>query len=255
MSRCLIRILAGILLFALLAPVRADTVTVAVAANFSGPAGQLARAFAAHTGHQIVLSSGATGQLFARIANGAPYDVFLSADDQRPRQLIEQGLAVAGSEFIYATGRLALWSPDPLRVQDASLLLKDPRPKKIALANPRAAPYGAAAIATLQKLERYDALKDRLVYGESITQAFQFAASGNAQAAFVALAQIKALPTGEQGSWWTVPAELHAPLHQQAVLLKRAEGKAAARAWLDYLRSAEARTLIQHLGYEAPLTP
>ncbi len=254
MSRRLILMLTTTWL-ALLAPaLHADTATVAVAANFSAAAEHLGEVFAQreqakNTGHRIQVSAGATGQLYAKISHGAPYDVFLSADTKTPHQLITDGNAVAGTEFIYAVGTLALWSADPALIHNSADLLKSPGLKKLAIANPKAAPYGAAAIATLQKLGLQESLQPKLVFGESITQAFQFAASHNADAAFVALAQIKSLPESQQGSFWIVPADHHQPIAQQAVLLQHGKDNAAARAWLEFLRSDEARTYIRQLGY------
>lgn len=260
MQRSLIRILVIAWLATLAPALFADTATVAVAANFSAATEQLAREFEQKTRHRILVSAGATGQLYAKISHGAPYDVFLSADAKHPGLLLKEGNAVAGTEFIYAVGTLVLWSADPALISNSTppaipdllqspALLKSSALKKLAIANPKSAPYGAAALETLQQLELLDTLQPKLVYGESITQAFQFAASHNADAAFVALAQIMALPEAQRGSMWIVPAQHHQPIAQQAVLLKKGEHNAAAKAWLDFLRSDTARAYIRQLGY------
>lgn len=228
-------------------PARADDVRVAVAANFAPVVAQLTAPFAEATGHRLLISGGSSGKLYAQIAQGAPFDVLLSADAERPRRLEAQGLAVAGSRFTYARGRLVLWSPKPGVVDDRGEVLQRGEFKRLALANPRIAPYGAAAQDVLQALGLWEALRARFVQGEDIGQAFQFVHTGNAELGFVAWAQVKA--QGQTGSFWLVPETLHRPIEQQAVLLTRAGDSQAAQAFLDFLRSKPAREIIARAGY------
>lgn len=234
-----------VVLFALSARAGADEALVAVSANFTRTAEALAEAYEAESGHTITISSGSTGQLYARIVQGAPYDAFLSADAERPALLIENGQAVAGSRFTYAVGRLALWSADPDRIgpDGATALAGDFR--FLAIANPRTAPYGAAAMEALGALGLAETVSDRLVTGGDIGAAYAFIASGNAELGFIALSQ---LPDG-QGSAWFVPDDLHAPLAQDAVLLTRGADNPAATGFLAFLRSDEARAIIEAAGY------
>lgn len=216
-------------------------VQIAVAANFAVPAKELATQFERASGHKTAISVGSTGKFYAQIRNGAPFDVFLSADEETPRRLEEEKLAVAGTRFTYAIGRLVLWSPQ-LRI-DAEVL-RTGNFKRLAIANPRLAPYGAAAQAALEKLGLWSAMQPRLVQGENIAQTFQFVASGNAELGFVALSQI----AQAGGSHWVVPAPLHAPLRQDAVLLVRGEKNPAAKDFLVHLRNSRER--IRSHGYE-----
>ncbi len=236
-----------IVVIASLPVARADEVRVAVAANFAPVLLQLAEPFAAATGHRLLISGGSSGKLYAQIAQGAPFDVLLSADAERPRRLEAEGLALAGSRFTYARGRLALWSPKPGVVDDRGDVLRRGQFKRLALANPRIAPYGAAAQDVLQALSLWEALRARLVQGEDIGQTFQFVRTGNAELGFVAWAQVKA--EGGTGSSWLVPETLHQPIEQQAVLLARARDDQAARAFLDFLRGKPAREIIARAGY------
>jgi len=224
----------------------AGAVHVAVASSFAPTARALAADFQAASGHTVVLSEGSTGRLYAQIANGAPFEAFLAADAERPRRLEAEGYAVAGTRFAYALGRLALWSRDPERVRDAGALRGDFR--HLAIANPALAPYGAAARETLERLGPWASLAPRLVTGEDVGQAFQFVATGNAELGFVALAQV--LDAG--GSRWEVPADLHAPIVQEAVLLARGRDDPAARAFLAFLRGPAARARIESAGYAVP---
>jgi molybdate transport system substrate-binding protein len=240
--------LPALLLMFLSCAARADDVTVAVAANFAVAAGQIGAEFHRQTGHDIRLSAGSSGKLYAQIANGAPYDVFLSADVERARRLQQDRLAVAGSRFTYARGQLVLWSARLEKV-DAHLL-RTAGFKHLAVANPRIAPYGAAAFDVLKRLDVLPAVRARLVYGEDIGQTFQLAASGAADLAFIALSQLR---SGEvTGAYWLVPTSLYRPIEQQAVLLQRAGNKAAARAFLDFLRGPAARAIMARFGYLAP---
>ncbi len=248
-ARCT-RVGAGLLLLLLLAGGRAfaGEVRIAVAANFSAAARVLADTFASDAQHRVRLSIGATGQLYAQIAQGAPFDVFLAADRARPRQALAAGLAVAGSGFTYAVGRLALYSASPDLVRDAAVLRGDAF-TRLAIANPATAPYGAAALEVLARLGLAASLGPRLVRGNSVAQVYQFVATGNAELGFVAHAQIAA---HAHGSRWLVPAALHAPIAQDAVLLTAARDSDAAHAFLEFLRGDEARRVIVAHGYAVP---
>ena len=222
-------------------------VRVAVAANFTEPAQEIARGFEAATGHRAVLSFGSSGQFYAQIANGAPFEVFLSADRERPQKAEAQGLAVAGTRFTYATGRLVLWSRTPGLVTGPSTLARGGF-DKLAIADPKTAPYGLAAVETLRKLGLHRRLSPKLVQGASIAQTYQFASTGAAELGFVALSQVAGT---RGGSRWVVPASLHSPIEQQAVLLKPGADDPAARAFLAYLKGPQARAVIRRYGYEA----
>ncbi len=237
-------------------PALADRVQVAVAANFSAPMQRIAADFEAATGHRAELSLGATGKFYAQVRNGAPFELLLSADDETPAKLVADGLAVPGSAFTYAIGRLVLWSAQPGFVDADGGVLKQGRFQHLAVANPKTAPYGAAASETLAKLGLLDALRPKFVQGENIAQTQQFVASGNAELGFVALAQVwRDGAFSGPGSAWVVPAALHAPLRQDAVLLLPGRDKPAALALLSYLRSEKARAAIRSFGYELPVAP
>ena len=231
----------------------AATVRVAVAANFQQPVEALAEPFRSATGHELAISAGSSGKLAAQIEQGAPFDVFLSADAERPAHLIARGAAVAGSRFTYARGRLVLWSARPGLALGPDFLRAGGF-RHLAVANPRAAPYGAAALEVLARLGLRERLDAKLVRGESIGQTWTFVASAAAELGFVARSQVDGGAAQELrgGSFWVVPAELHTPIEQQAVLLAGAAQSAAARAFLTYLRGAEARRAIVAFGYEAP---
>ena len=233
-------------------PARAAEVNVAVAANFTAPMQRIAAAFAADSGHQAVLAFGATGKLYAQIANGAPFEVFLSADDETPARLTREGLADPASRFTYAIGKLVLWSPEPGLVDDKGAVLRNGSFRHLAVANPRTAPYGAAAMSVLEKLGALPTVSSRLVQGENITQTFQFVSTGNAELGFVAASQLvkDGQPLG--GSRWEVPAALYEPIRQDAVLLGKGAGNPAAAALIAYLRSDKARAMIRSYGYELP---
>lgn len=220
---------------------------VAVAANFTEPAKAIAARFKARTGHEAVLSFGSSGQFYTQIANGAPYEVFLSADVERPQKAEVEGLAVTGSRFTYATGRLVLFSRTPGLVDGRGAVLSRGGFDKLAIADPKAAPYGQAAVEALTKLKLYDALRPKIVTGASITQAFQFVQTGAAELGFVALSQVV---DDKSGSRWIVPAANHTPIDQQAVLLKTGANSDAARAFLAFLKGAEAKAIIRRYGYE-----
>ncbi len=230
---------------------RADVVQVAVAANFTAPARALAEVFARTTGHEARLSFGATGAFYTQIKNGAPFDVLLAADDERPARLEKEGDTVAGSRFTYATGQLVLWSAKPGFVDDQGAVLKGGHFGKIAIANPKNAPYGAAAVEAMEKLGLAATLQPKLVTGESIGQTYNFIATGNAELGFVALAQVLDGGKLKSGSMWVVPAQYHAPIIQDAVILKRAANNPAAKAWMELLKTPQSKALIRSYGYEA----
>jgi molybdate transport system substrate-binding protein len=239
-----------VLALALAGPAAGAEAVVAVAANFTEVAERLEKDFEAASGHTVTLVSGSTGKLYAQIANGAPFDVFLSADQETPARLEKEGQAVAGSRFTYATGRLTLWSSEPGRVgSDGAATLKEGKFRQLAIANPELAPYGAAAKQALEKLGLWERFKDRIVMGESIGQAHAMVATGNAELGFVALSSVLSPRNETKGSRWDVPGHLYEPLQQDAVLLARAAGNSAARGFLEFLRSAKARTLIESYGY------
>ena len=244
------RYLAAFLMIWGAAAAQADETQVAVAANFNEPATEIAKLFAEKTGHSAKLSFGASGQFLAQITQGAPFEVFLSADAARPARAVEEGLAVAGTEFTYALGTLVLWSREPGLVTGPETL-EEAGFAKISIADPKTAPYGAAAVETMEKLGVYAALAPKLVQGQSIAQAFQFVDTGNAELGFVALSQV----VKEGGSRWVVPADLHAPIRQDAVLLRTGADSAAAKAFLDFLRGPEARKVIESYGYALDPAP
>ena len=218
---------------------------VAVAANFSEPAKEIAAAFTAATGHKAVLSFGSSGQFLTQITHGAPFEVFLSADTERPRKAEQQGLGVAGARFTYAVGRLALYSKTPGLA--SAVTLKSGRFEKLAIADPAAAPYGQAAVEAMQKMQLYNHMKPKLVTGSSITQAYQFVATGAAELGFVALSQVVDV---KGGSRWVVPASQHTPIDQQAILLRTGQDSAAAKAFLAFLKDPRAKAIIRRYGYE-----
>ena len=235
--------------WAMLGVAHADTVSVAVAANFTAPMQKIAAAFEADTGHKAELSFGATGKFYAQITHGAPFQVLLSADDTTPARLEREGKAVAHSRFTHAIGTLVLWSAQPGTVDAKGDVLKSGDFKHLAIANPKLAPYGAAALQVMEKLGVATALQPRLVQGENIAQTFQFVSTGNAQLGFVALSQVMADGKIRSGSAWQVPASLHEPIRQDAVLLMPGKDSAAASALLTYLRGSKARAIIQSYGY------
>jgi molybdate transport system substrate-binding protein len=225
---------------------RAGTVNVAVAANFTEPAKEIAAAFKAATGHEAVLSFGNSAQLLVQISQSAPFQVFLSADEERPRKAVEEGLAVADSRFTYAIGKLVLWSRDPGLVQGEQTL-KAGTFARLSIANPAAAPYGAAAMEVLGSLGLAEMLKPKIVMGTTIAQAFQFVDTGNAELGFVALSQVV---SNASGSRWMVPQPLYRPIRQDAVLLRQGKDDEAAKAFLAFLKGPEARAVIARFGYD-----
>jgi molybdate transport system substrate-binding protein len=236
------------LLFAL--PALAAEVHVAVAANFTAPMKQIAAEFEKETGHKVVLSFGASGKFYAQIKNGAPFQILLSADDEKPIQLVKDGLAVADSRFTYAIGTLVLWSAKPGFVDAKGEVLSKGHFNKIAIANPKLAPYGTAAIELLTKQGLLTSLTPKFVQGENISQTFQFVSTGNAELGFVALSQVMKDGKVTSGSAWVVPGKLHSPIRQDTVLLATGKDNVAAKALLEYLKSTKAKIIIRSYGYE-----
>ncbi|MBS1138696.1 MAG: modA [Proteobacteria bacterium] len=235
---------------ACIATAQADEVQVAVAANFTAPMQQIAAQFEKETGHKAALSFGATGKFYAQIVNGAPFDVMLSADDETPAKLEVSGQGVAGSRFTYAIGKLVLWSANPDLVDAKGEVLKTGNFKHLALANPKTASYGTAAVEAMTKLGLLPSLQARFVQGENISQTQQFILSGNAELGFVALSQVIKDGKIGSGSAWMVPANLYQPIQQDAVLLVRGKDKPAAAALLAYLKGDKARSVIKAFGYD-----
>ena len=228
----------------------ADEVQVAVAANFTAPIQAIAKDFEKDTGHKLVAAYGATGQFYAQIKNGAPFEVFLAADDSTPAKLEQENAIAPGSRFTYAIGTLALWSAKPGYVDDKGEVLKKGEFRHLAIANPKLAPYGLAAVEALTALKLLDAVQARFVQGENIAQAHQFVASGNAELGFVALSQIMNNGKLAEGSAWIVPANLHQPIRQDAVILDKGRGKPAAEAWMKFLQGDKAKAVIKSFGYQ-----
>lgn len=226
----------------------AEEVMIAVAANFTDTTRVLAPLFEKATGHSTKISYGSTGKLYSQIEHGAPFEVFLAADSRRPIKAEKAGLAVPGTRFVYAKGKLALWSVKPALFESGEAFLKSGLFEHIALANPKTAPYGQAAEQVMRHLGVLDQLSAKLVKGDSISQTFQFAATGNAQAGFVALAQIKAWK-GDSGTLWEIPPGYYLPIDQAAVLLIKGESNPAAAAFLEFLNSDAAREVIERFGY------
>ena len=227
----------------------ADEVQVAVAANFSAPMQKIAAEFGKDTGHKVQLAFGATGKFYAQIRNGAPFEILLAADDTTPEKLEKEGACVAGSRFTYAIGKLVLWSSKPRFVDNKGDVLSKGDFKHVSIANPKLAPYGAAAIETLAALKLLDAIQPKFVQGENIAQTHQFVATGNAELGFIALSQVMKEGKILDGSAWMVPDNLHQPIRQDAVLLEKGKGKPAAEALMKYLGSDKARTVIKSFGY------
>lgn len=242
--------LTGLAVLATPGSARADDVVVAVAANFAGPLARIGEGFTQATGHVLKVSAGPTGKFYTQIvAGGAPFEVLIAADDETPKRLVTEGHGVAGSNFTYAIGQLALWSAQPGLVDDQGAVLASGRFSKLAIANPKVAPYGAAAQDVLKARGLLDAVSPRLVTGDSIAQAYQFVVSGNAELGFVALSQVAVPGKAMTGSLWRVPQALYGEIRQDAVLLKAGEKKPAAQALLAYLKGDAARAIITAYGY------
>jgi molybdate transport system substrate-binding protein len=244
-TRLLVPMLA--LLLPLLA--HADEVSVAVAANFTAPMKAIAADFEKDTGHKAQLAFGGTGKFYAQIRNGAPFQVLLAADDETPAKLEGEGLTASGTRFTYAIGKLVLWSAKPGYVDDKGEVLKKGEFNKLALANPKLAPYGLAAVETLTRLGLLGALQGKFVQGENIAQTYQFVSTGNAELGFVALSQVMKDDKVTAGSAWIVPASLHQPIRQDATILSLGKGNAAAEALMKYLKGDKAKAIIKSYGY------
>ena len=236
---CLLLLLAGF--------VQADTSRIAVASNFSEPIKVIATQYEKYSGHRLILVFGSTGKHYAQIINGAPFDVFLAADIRRPQLLEQQGIAIAGSRFTYARGQLVLWSLTADYVDAAGDVLPNGEYQRLAIANPKLAPYGKAAQQVLQSKGLWKVLQPRLVRGESIGQAYQFVRSGNAELGLIAYSQIKQPGHTNTGSYWLIPQALYQPIDQQAVLLK---DNAVARNFMSYLRTQQVKKIIKQFGYD-----
>lgn len=228
----------------------AATTLVAVASNFTKPMTEIAAAFKKATGHSANLSFGSSGKFVAQLENGAPFEVFLSADDKNPKKLEQDGFVVSGSQFTYALGKLVLWSATPGLVDNQGKILSTGGFKHLALADPKLAPYGAAAVEVMHKIGVFDKLQPLFVQGENIAQTQQFISTGNAELGFLALSQVIEKGKIGSGSGWIVPEELHAPILQDAVLLKTGAENPAAPALLQFLKSPEALAIISQYGYE-----
>ena len=249
------RILAAavLVLWGLLSsPVWAGEVSVAVAANFAAPMEQIVALFQKESGHTVKVTLGASGKLYAQIKSGAPFDVFLSADEDMPKRLLQDGLAVGGSRFVYATGRLVLWSAQPDLVDAKGAVLNNGNFNKLAFANYIYSPYGLAAKETLEKLRMWNSMQRKLKKADSVTDAYQLAATETVDLAFIALGQVMRDSKVARGSWWLVPSELHNPIRQSAVQLTGAKDQAAAQAFLAFLKSEKARVVMRGFGYELP---
>lgn len=229
-----------------------EVINVAAASNFTAPMKALANTFEKLTGHVVRLAFGSSGKFYAQIKNGAPFMVFFSADQDKPTTLEQDDLAVPGTQFTYAVGKLALWSADPDLIDTRASILMDNRFNKLALANPRVAPYGMAAVEVLEFLQLRDRTEPKWVQGENIAQTYQFVSTGNADIGFVALSQIMQNGVLRQGSYWPVPDGAHLPIRQDVVLLRRGESSIAARALLDFIKSDQGRAIIEAYGYGQP---
>ena len=242
--------LAAMAVWSLAWSAQAAEVSVAVAANFTAPMRKIAARFEQDTGHKATLAFGSTGRFYAQIRNGAPFEVLLAADDETPARIEREGLGVSGSSYTYAIGKLVLWSKQPTLVDAKGLVLQSASFDKIAVADPKLAPYGAAAMETMAKRGVLDALRPRFVQGENIAQTHQFVATQNAALGFVAMSQVYADGRLTEGSAWPVPADLHTPIRQDAVLLTKGQTNPAAVALLQYLKGDKARAIIRAYGYD-----
>lgn len=241
-----ILVFAGLLLSGSL---QAAELSVAVAANFTAPMQKIAKAFEKETGHTLVLSFGSTGKFYAQIKNGAPFEVLFAADDETPARLEREGQGVAGTRFTYAIGKLVLWSKQPDLVDDKGEVLRAGSFDRIALADPKLAPYGAAALQTLNQLGLAQALGSKLVQGENIGQTYQFVATQNAPLGFVALSQVLVDGRMTEGSAWMVPQTLHDPIRQDALILAKGKNNPAAPELVRYLKGESAKNIIRAYGY------
>ena len=238
------------LLFVFLTQTFAADIFVAVASNFSAPMQKIGPLYEKESGNKVIMSLGSTGGFYAQIKNGAPYQILLSADVETPNKLALEGFAIKETQFTYATGRLALWSAKENDVDAAGNILKSQPFEKLAMANPKLAPYGLAAIETLKTLNLLSGLEGKIVQGDSIAQAYQFVVTQNAQLGFVALSQVFLDGKISHGSAWIVPSHLHSPIHQDAILLKTAKDNEAAKSLMNFMKSARAKSIIASFGYD-----
>ncbi|WP_035382699.1 molybdate ABC transporter substrate-binding protein [Ferriphaselus sp. R-1] len=250
MKSSMTKLVAGLLLSALAQLAQAGEVNAAVAANFQKPMEEIAAAFQKDTGHTVKLSFGSSGKFYAQIKEGAPFDLFLAADVKYPKLLEEEGWALKDTRFVYALGKLVLWSAQPGLVDSKGAVLAKGKFNKVSYADPKLAPYGLAAQETLQKMKLWDSIQSKMVTGDSIGQAYQFIASGNAELGFIALSQITKDGKVSEGSYWLVSPELYNPIEQSATLLTKAKDNDAAKALLAYLRgNKKALAVIEKFGY------
>lgn len=242
------KIFLVIFAFCALIPINleAGEVSVAVSANFSEPLKKIAEAFKKETGHELIISPGASGKFYSQIREGAPFEVLLSADQEYPKKLVLDKLAIAETQFTYAVGRLVLWSPQDKFVDSKGAVLKSKSFTHIAAANPKLAPYGAAAKEVLEKEGLWKTVESKVVYGENIAQTYQFVSTGNAELGFVAMSQII---KNVKGSYWRIPQSQYAPIKQDAILLNKGKNNRAARQFLDFLKSKNVRSIISEFGY------
>lgn len=242
-------LLSLVLVVLAVTPALAEQALVAVAANFIGPFREVAMEFEKTTGHTVQIASGSSGNFYSQIKNGAPFNVFFSADNERPKLLEEEGLGVKGNRFTYAIGRLVLWSPDPSLVKGEDTL-RSVSFKRLAIANPKTAPYGVAALQAMQKLGVWESVQPRIVMGESLGQTMGFIESGNAELGFLALSQVLDKKVKGNGSRWDVPNDLHEPIQQDVVLLTKGKDNPAAKALMEYMGGPQAKAIIERYGYE-----
>ena len=228
---------------------RADEIQVAVAANFTAPMQEIAKAFEAMSGHKVFASFGSTGKFYSQITNGAPFEALLAADQETPAKLEEEGAAVAGTSFVYAVGKLVLWSAKPDFVDTKGQVLKQGKFEHLSIANPKLAPYGAAAVEAMKGLGVFGAIEPKLVQADNIAQAFQFVSTGNAELGFVALSQVFKDGKIPEGSAWIVPEKLYKPIRQAAVILANGKDKPAVIALMDFLKGEQTRVIIHSFGY------
>lgn len=240
------------LFFLLISPVHASEVNAAVASNFAAPMESIVALFQKESGHTVKVSLGSSGKLYAQIKSGAPFDIFLSGDDAIPKRLMQEGLADADSRFVYAEGKLVLWSAQPNLVDEKGKVLSKGNFNRLAIANPRYSPYGVAAKETLEKLTMWNSIQEKLSKGDDLMQTYQFAATENVDLAFIALSQIMRNGKVTKSSWWLVPDDFHKPISQSAVMLSGSKEQEAAKSFLTFLKSEKAAAVMRSFGYETP---
>lgn len=250
------RLLLGLSLFAIINMdiVRAEEITIAAAADLNFAMKELVSEYEKTSGHQVKLTLGSSGNFFAQIQNGAPFDLYFSADIAYPKKLEEAGLTVSGSLYRYAIGRIVLWArhESPLEVTQGFATLRQPSIKKIAIANPKHAPYGRAAVAAMEHFKVYDDAKDKLVLGENVSQTAQFVESGAADIGIIALSLALAPVMKAKGTYWEIPVDAHPPLEQGAVILRSSKHKESATQFLEFIKSRQGLAIMSHYGFEVP---